>query len=395
MPSGGGSAGGGASGGGGGGGFSRHSFNSSRYFSRRSRSTTYTTSYSSGEDSKTGPCFGCCIICLIATFIVIVFGMVIGLSVGLNVSQSGKNSSDSSTIATDFYSPGDSRLLSLSSFFCDGGILELSSNNSIDAELFVIDSVPSLNDSNDFTVTIESTIDSFEYRFWQYYLYPNSNITASICTDLLANVYIVKGNDNANNWVNNPSQDVAEMFHYAPACCPNELEYSPLISFEVQEEDEYYIIIHNSLSTEISVNVTLKFERTEYSAPQFNTSESCTVTKQGQCTVGINYNTGLQNFLIKTSIPDNVNWEENVRVSLNCDQRGWAYAVATLVPLMVVIGIVVVLVLFVVCCCCECTKTESTDIETNNFNPDFPPSNSENVEKSDFDPDPPCEMTTI
>ncbi len=154
------------------------------------------------------------------------------------------NDSSDLDISTDFYSPGDSRLLSLSSFFCDGGSLELSSN-SVDAELFLIDdtSIPPLNASNQFTVSIESTVDSMEFRFWQYHLHPNSNISVSICTDLLVDVYIVKGNDNANSWANNPSQDVAEMFHYAPACCNG---FNP-ISYRVEEEDEYHVILHNSL----------------------------------------------------------------------------------------------------------------------------------------------------
>ncbi len=61
------------------------------------------------------------------------------------------------------------------------------------------------------------------------------HIRLCICTDLLVDVYIVKGND---NWANNPSQDVAEMFHYAPACCN---DFNP-ISYRVEEEDEYYVI---------------------------------------------------------------------------------------------------------------------------------------------------------
>ncbi len=387
MPSGGGSAGGGGGGGGfggggGGGGFSSHS---------SSHSHTYTTTSNDG-DSKSGGCVSCCMACLAVIGAVLIVGLVVGLSVGLNVHLSNQDSDDDLSIATDFYSPGDSRQLSLSSFFCDGGVLELSSS-SVDAELFLIDSTPSLNDTNNFSVTINSTIDSLGYRFWQYHLHPNSNISVSICTNLLVDVYIIKGNDNANSWVNNPNEDVAEVFQYAPACCPNNLEYSSPISYQVEQEDEYYVIFHNSLSAEIFVNATLNFERTEYSAPLVSTLKSCNVSAQGQCTIGIDYSTGSQDFLVKTSIPERADWEENIRVSLNCDQRGWAYAVVILVPITVVIGIVVAVVLFFVywCECCTETKSAESDIETSDFNPDPPPSNSGNVDKRDFNPDPPPE----
>ena len=142
--------------------------------------------------------------------VLLVCGIIIGVAIGLNrAGESMDNSDDDSdstvTISTDFYSPGDSRLLSLSSFFCDGGSLELSSN-SVDAELFFINdtSIPPLNDTNQFTVSIESTIASTEFRFWQYHLHPNSNISVSVCTDLLVDVHIGKGNDNANSWATNP-----------------------------------------------------------------------------------------------------------------------------------------------------------------------------------------------
>ena len=312
------------------------------------------------------------------------------------VSNNDSDDSNSVTIrptdiSTDFYSPGDSRLISLSSFFCDGGYLELSSN-SVDAELFLIDdtSIPALNDTNQFTVSIESTIDSTEFRFWQYHLHPNSNISVSVCTDLLVDVYIVKGNQNANDWVNSPSQNVAEMFQYAPACCKN--TRTSTISYRVEREDEYYVILHNSLSTEIFVNGSLYFERTEYSAPDLNSKESCNVSEQGNCLVGIDYSTGSQQFLVITSIPERVDWGENVEVSLICDQRGWAYAVVILVPISVIIVVIVALMLGIFYCCDCSTTTKSANIEMprNDFNPDPPPNNSGNVDTiaSDFDPDP-------
>ena len=388
MPSGGGSAGGGGGGGGGGFGGEGEGFSSDTPSSSRYSSSTYTTSRSSDKDSSCGMCIGVVVGVVVTLFVLFVLGMIIGLSVAANSTGESNDDDSTVTISTDFYSPGDSRLLSLSSFFCDGGSLELSSN-SVDAELFLIDdtSIPALNDTNQFTVSIESTIDSTEFRFWQYHLYPNSNISVSVCTDLLVDVYIVKGNDNANSWANNPSQDLAEMFQYAPACC-NDLPNTSTISYRVEQEDEYYVILHNSLSMEISVNASLYFERTEYSAPDLNSKDSCNVSEQGNCLVGIDYSTGSQQFLVITSIPERVDWGENVRVSLICDQRGWAYAVVILVPISVIFALIVAVVLGIVCCCKCSTTTESANIEMPRS--DFPPTNnSGSADKidPDFNPD--------
>ena len=144
---------------------------------------------------------------------------------------------------------------------------------------------------------------------------------------------------------------------------------------------------------EISVNASLYFERTEYSAPDLNSKESCNVSEQGNCLVGIDYSTGSQQFLVITSIPKCVDWGENVRVSLICDQRGWAYAVVILVPISVTIALIVAVVLGIVCYYKYSTTTKSANIEMprSDFNPNPPPNISGNVHTiaSDFDPDPP------
>ena len=72
--------------------------------------------------------------------------------------------SSNSRIATDYYTPLEtSRLFSLSSFFCD--CATLTPSRSVDAELFVVDSVPLLNDTNNFTVTV---VSSFEHNPWNF-----------------------------------------------------------------------------------------------------------------------------------------------------------------------------------------------------------------------------------
>ncbi|XP_064392974.1 uncharacterized protein LOC135340550 [Halichondria panicea] len=311
MPSGGGGAGagGGGSGGGGGGGFGGGGISFGGY---------------DGGKLKA-------VLCFVVNLVIVI--LVIGSLIG-GVLSSRSNSTD---ISTSFYSPGDSRLLFLSSFFCDGGSLELSSN-SVNAELLLVDSTPPLDNTNNFTITVDSSFDPLEFQFWQYHLHPNSNITLSIQTNFLINVYIIKGNDNANRWRSLLNGEIAEEFL-------ERITTIPEVTYQVETEDEYYIFIYNSLASRpVFVSASLTFERFEYSAPAaVFLNGSCVVREQGHCTVPIPYNIiELQEFLVIISMPAVVDYGENIQVSLDCEQRGWAYAVVILVPMA--IGITIFLV---------------------------------------------------
>ena len=249
MPSGGGSAGGGDGGGGGGGGDSGGGWSSGGddYYSRR-------YGYR-GRGGVKGGCLWAIIFTVI--FVVVVVG-VIGTAIGVNRNSQPSLGTD---IATNFWAPGESRILSLSSFFCQGGNLELVSN-SVDAEVFVLNTVPPLTETNNFTVTLRSDLDGLEFRFWQYHLHPGSEISLSVQTDMSVNVYIVKGNDNANRWSSSPRPNIAVEFFTARG------NSNPTVLYQVQEEDEYFVIIHNSFrSATVFVNASATFLRNEYDPP--------------------------------------------------------------------------------------------------------------------------------
>ena len=113
--------------------------------------------------------------CLLFSVVVI---FIIILSVVL-VSRSTDSESDIPDLATDFYSPGDSRLLSLSSFFYDRVYLEVDSQ-ATGASLALVNSPPPLTDQNSFNISDGRNLNSREFRFWQYYLYPNSNVSVNV-----------------------------------------------------------------------------------------------------------------------------------------------------------------------------------------------------------------------
>ena len=66
--------------------------------------------------------------------------------------------------------------------------------------------------------------------------------------------------------------------------------------------------------------------------------------QQPQCTVDIPYSTDSQLALVITNIPENTDWGENVEIDISCSRRNWAYALVTLLPLLLIISVVVVVV---------------------------------------------------
>ena len=281
-----------------------------------------------------------CIVMMIAAIVVLI--------IVLPITQTTNNRN---SVPTDFFSPGDSRLVSFSSFFCDGINLEV--GNSItgtSASIATVNAPPRLTDVNSFNVTDQRTLNAREFRFYQYYLYPNSNISISACSRArLLDVYLVKGNDNAERWQNSPSSRGTEIFRQV--LCPE----GQTIMFNVLEEDEYYVFFYNSFENSVvSYTATIQYERFEYALPAANASlDLCFASSGSRCTVGIPYSSsGTQQALVTTTIPQFVYWGENVDVSISCNQRGWAIAIVILIPLIVflaVIGGVVGGILFYFC----------------------------------------------
>ena len=271
-------------------------------------------------------CGCCCVtVCIVAPIALIVSSDVLIFS--------------STDIATNFFSPGDSRLIQFSSFFCEGVDVKVDSA-ATGATLFLVDTPPPLSDANNFTIADSRTLGEHKFQFWQYYLYLDSNISVSICIDkkFRLDIYIIKGNSNANYWARSPGRKHAKLFQRVTKKCPQQHSFS----YTVQEEDQYYIIFHNSLSKEmVSYNLELSIQRFEYSIESDNYSEICYAPSGAQCSVDIPYDTGSQLALVVTSIPLDVDWEENVDVVTSCRRRHWAYAVVILTTILAFTAIVV------------------------------------------------------
>ena len=321
--------------------------------------------------------------CCRAILVILGLIFIIGMGVGFGLRERNRPKSN---IATNFYSPGDSRLMSFSSFFCDSVRFSVESE-ATGAAFFLVDSAPPLTDQNNFTINTNSTLEQNEYHFWQYHLYPNSRVSIDVCADcsrVFVDVYVIKGNTNFNKWGDGPGEDHARLFQQVSTMCPMKIP----LPYIVDEEDEYYFVVHNSFDRiAIYYDLTLTVNRFEYQSPltEINSTaiDHCTISSGGNCAVDIPYGTGSQLALVVTDIPENVDWGENVDVKTSCSRRHWAYAVVVLVPLFVVtvgISFIVLVVLYYWCCDCNKTKTVASNNVDNVDNID-----GVNIDKSGID----------
>jgi hypothetical protein len=201
-------------------------------------------------------------------------------------------------------------------------------------------------------------------------------------------IYVVKGNTNVNRWGDEPGENHAQLFQSVSTECPSR----QTLVYTATEEDEYYFIVHNSFDKiELFYDLTLTVDRFEYESPPVDVNSTvrdhCAVSIGETCRVDIPYGTGSQQALVVTTIPEEVDWAENVSIKTSCSRRHWAYAVVVLVSLFVaVVGIAIVVLVTWRCCCVDSDQTETGETVDNPDKVD----NTDNidtvpVECNDFD----------
>ena len=210
MPSGGGSA-------GGGGGFGGGASWSSR---RRSYIHGYSKQYRSEAYYGDDDCYDCCYTsgfkCICIPLIVLLPAMSIFLLLTIIIVSVSIGAIQQDRPSPMVFSPGDTRIVSYgSSSFC-AGITLTDQSTRVGSSLYLITDTPSLTDKNNFTIVKnELAIADNNYRYWSYYLYPNSEFTLELCTlpDSAGGVfYLIKGKTRFDEWVEEPTTDIAVGF---------------------------------------------------------------------------------------------------------------------------------------------------------------------------------------
>ena len=233
--------------------------------------------------------------------------------------------------AVFMHAPGDTRVVSYSSFFC-AGINLTDKSVRTGASLYLITKVPPLTNQNSFTINSSLNIAENKYHFWNYYLHPNSSFTTVVC--VVANsgtFYLIQGRQQFASWIDEPdAYNAIESFRIESLCSETKHDQYTYIAMSA---DEYYFVFYSSESATLQLNVEISIKQSQYSTLNLQSPANCSVPPVGECTLTVPYGSDYQ-ALIAADIPKDVDWEESVDIDWHCVNRKWAYAVAMLVPIV-------------------------------------------------------------
>ena len=206
----------------------------------------------------------------------------------------------------NLYTPGDSRLFSVSTILHD-----MVQFNSVGIDISSSVSIYDWNGSDSCEVSLdaevvinkeEHIIHPNAYEHWAYYLHPTSTVSGTVCSHKSTlKVYIVKGENNMSlledaqakqfhRYVEKDSDNQDHIVHK----CPNMTK----LNYTVNEEDYYYIMISNYGSeTGDKLDIKLKLKRCQYQ----NISEPlCVITPYQSREIPLTFGYDVK-FLVTTS----------------------------------------------------------------------------------------------
>lgn len=246
------------------------------------------------------------------------------------------------------YSPGDTRLLDYT-MFCEALTVGYTNApvNIGPSVVYKLNSRPLLTDADylNFSQT-EVLNNSMRLYFWNLHFYENSTIEVVGCIDGngTAQYYIIKGKKGFDDYKSTYQLNsaVVNSLRIETFSCAEEM-------YTVREEEQYFFVFQLTEGETISLNLSIKFNRTKYSVENrdspkhyFNASTPCTVQTP--------LNRGNYFLLVygdSTESPEN--WSTfDLDTSVKCKARVWLYVVVSVGPVLVLLMCVVC----VVCCVC-------------------------------------------
>ena len=275
--------------------------------------------------------------------IVVVIVVIVILSISLSVGYATDTSEENR------YTSGDARLNSLDTFFCEGA--KVSSNDyaeSAPISVYLLSKEPPLTDRNDFTINNIVNIEENAYEYWHFYLHPGSNITLKACTTNSPSYYfyIIEGSSNFNRWKNNPSSRYAKTSLYVSNDCS---QGNQTQSYNVTNTGHYYLSYYTSFS-EAKGRQSLYIERYEYSTDNISSRQSCQVSaSHSSCSVNTYMSSQYNKVLIKVPFDPVSDFDSPYTINYKCLPRPSAYAIVTVIPVVVIVSCCIVLLIGIIC----------------------------------------------
>lgn len=264
--------------------------------------------------------------------------------IALSVRYAGEGSEENN------YTPGDTRLHTISTFFCASVQIKMTADTSQlgYVNLYLLNQKPALTARDSFSIPNPFTLDQYGYNYWHFYLYPNSNFSVNACVNSGSSsyyFYVIKGSDDFNQWKDHASPSYSESYKYISTVCGSG---NMTLSYTAKQEDHYYFAYYcDAYSCTGSQEIFL--QRFEYTVGNMTDFDNCTTTVSNeQCSLNVPYQSDYDQALITTvEEPPNGDWELQFTIEFNCGARVEAYLAVVLPP--VVLFLIVLAGIFLGC----------------------------------------------
>ena len=238
--------------------------------------------------------------------------------------------------------------------FCSS--LKINSKDSVQSEisestanLYLLNSPPSLSGHENFThehnVLFTKSKDT---QIWSLNMHPGSTFNFEVCykgTRMIREVvyYLIQGDENYNNWVDDPNDSYSVQHIRLSTRCRH-------INYKVEKDDIYYFVFYNNMDDLSALNVRFRFNRTKYEFTIDDVVDSCSivVNSHDSCSVNLPLLTSYTALLELDTNPP-IDWDDGVIINIQCEPRGWLYAVIVLSVVLFFVGIVVTVVVTCLC----------------------------------------------
>ena len=155
--------------------------------------------------------------------------------------------------------------------------------------------------------------------------------------------YLIQGDENYNNWVDDPNDSYSVQHIQLSTRCRH-------ITYQVEKDDIYYFVFYNNMDDRSTMTVRFRFNRTKYEFTIDDVVDSCSiaVNSHDSCSVNLPLLTSYTALLELDTHPP-IDWDDGVIINVQCQPRGWLYAVIVLGVVLFLMGVIVTVMVICVC----------------------------------------------
>ena len=258
------------------------------------------------------------------------------------------------------YDLTDKVILSYKGDFCEG--LQAVSTNTpnsaqSNATLYLLRSPPPLTGSESINVSEILNLKNNNYfHYWYFYLNTGSTSSIKVCypsaSSYNVKFYLIKGTASYNRWTNDPHSSYAVKYVRLSLQCQT-------VTYQVQRDELYFFVFYLDpyfVTPSVILDIDFRFARTVYGISQDNVVENCSIPLDGhsKCSLNVPLSSRYIALLsLNTSLP--VDYNDGANVQINCQPRGWLYAV---IVVCCVVPVIAIIALVITCVCIRVRKAK-------------------------------------